>query len=366
MHSNKTQALTFIFAVAIWLTSSGFTGLESYGSGTLPDEIGSLSEEQTLELAAPDSLDELNTGILSSGVENISGTQGYALMQILDWSDKCMANVEKSAEIKAAPSKDAERAGEIYKGDMAYILEQSDGWTHIQSGNAEGWVLNEYLAFGEDAIKRAEEDTKKTGTASVGDLTIYEKPDRGSMVLGTFSEGEEFELGGEVEGFFEVIYSDGGTAYVPAEYVTVSYGYGEAKTQEEIEEEERARQYAARTARLSAVAATADELDLLAALIQAEAGNQPYEGQLAVGAVVMNRVKSPKFPNTIYGVISQPGQFTPWGTGRVQSILAGGANASCYAAAQAALNGETTVGQCLFFRVNDGRNGIVIGAHVFY
>ena len=77
MHSNKTQALTFIFAVAIWLTSSGFTGLESYGSGTLPDEIGSLSEEQTLELAAPDSLDELNTGILSSGIENISGTQGY-------------------------------------------------------------------------------------------------------------------------------------------------------------------------------------------------------------------------------------------------------------------------------------------------
>ena len=110
----------------------------------------------------------------------------------------------------------------------------------------------------------------------------------------------------------------------------------------------------------------ADELDLLAALIQAEAGNQPYEGQLAVGAVVMNRVKSPKFPNTIYGVISQPGQFTPWGTGRVQSILAGGANANCYEAAQAALNGETTVGQCLFFRVNDGRNGIVIGAHVFY
>ena len=143
-------------------------------------------------------------------------------MQVLDWSDKCMANVEKSAEIKAAPSEDAKKEGELYKGDMAYILEQSDGWTHIQSGNAEGWVSDKHLAFGEDAIKRAEEDTKKTGTASVGDLTIYEKPDRGSMVLGTFSEGEEFELGGEVKGFFEVIYSDGGTAYVPAEYDTRS------------------------------------------------------------------------------------------------------------------------------------------------
>ena len=190
MHSNKKQTLTLILTAAIWLTSSGFTGLEPYGSGTLPDEIASLSEEQTLELAAPDSLDELNRGILSSGVENISGTQGYALVQVLDWSDKCMANVEKSAEIKAAPSEDAKKEGELYKGDMAYILEQSDGWTHIQSENAEGWVSDKHLAFGEDAIKRAEEDTKKTGTASVGDLTIYEKPDRGSMVLGTFSEGQ--------------------------------------------------------------------------------------------------------------------------------------------------------------------------------
>ncbi|HEY8391341.1 MAG TPA: cell wall hydrolase [Capillibacterium sp.] len=52
------------------------------------------------------------------------------------------------------------------------------------------------------------------------------------------------------------------------------------------------------------------DLYLLAKLIQAEAGGEPYEGKVAVGAVVMNRVKSPQFPNTIYDVIYQPGQFS--------------------------------------------------------
>lgn len=52
------------------------------------------------------------------------------------------------------------------------------------------------------------------------------------------------------------------------------------------------------------------DLYLLAKLIRAEAEGEPYEGQVAVGAVVMNRVKSPQFPNTIYDVIYQPGQFS--------------------------------------------------------
>lgn len=158
--------------------------------------------------------------------------------------------------------------------------------------------------------------------------------------------------------------------YVSAEYVEVSYEYGEAKTIEEIQAEEAARKAAEakekRTANLGAVAASADELTLLAALIQAEAGNQPYEGQLAVGAVVMNRVRSGAYPNSIQGVISAPGQFGPAATGQVSAILAAGPKASCMQAAQAALNGETTVGAVTHFRRAGGIDGIVIGNHVFY
>jgi N-acetylmuramoyl-L-alanine amidase len=55
---------------------------------------------------------------------------------------------------------------------------------------------------------------------------------------------------------------------------------------------------------------TDQDLYLLAKLIRAEAEGEPFEGQVAVGAVVLNRVKSPQFPNTIYDVIYQPGQFS--------------------------------------------------------
>ena len=139
---------------------------------------------------------------------------------------------------------------------------------------------------------------------------------------------------------------------------------------EEIAAEEAAKkaeeEKAKRTKNLGAISASTDEVTLLAALIQAESGNQPYEGQLAVGAVVMNRVRSGGYPNSIQGVIAQPGQFGPAATGRVASILAAGPKASCMQAAQAAINGETVVGSATHFKRAGSTDGIVIGAHVFY
>ena len=106
---------------------------------------------------------------------------------------------------------------------------------------------------------------------------------------------------------------------------------------------------------------------LLANLIYCEAGSEPYEGKVSVGAVVMNRVKSGAYPNSIYGVIYASGQFTPALNGAVANVYnSGRISDSNYQAAQAAINGETSVGAALHFRRNDGREGIVIGAHVFW
>lgn len=112
---------------------------------------------------------------------------------------------------------------------------------------------------------------------------------------------------------------------------------------------------------------SASDLELLATLIQAEAENQPYEGKLAVGSVVINRINSSYYPNTMMGVLYQPYQFTPVTVNnRFAMILARGANAECYQAAQEVLDGKI-VGSWLYFRTNDGsRTGTVIGDHVFY
>ena len=108
-----------------------------------------------------------------------------------------------------------------------------------------------------------------------------------------------------------------------------------------------------------------DDVTLLGALIYCEAGNQSYEGLVAVGAVVMNRVYSSSFPNSISEVIYQSGQFTPAYSGALSSALASGVPSTCYQAAAAAIAGENPVGSALYFNTGSGK-GIKIGAHQFY
>lgn len=107
---------------------------------------------------------------------------------------------------------------------------------------------------------------------------------------------------------------------------------------------------------------------LLANLIYCEAGAEPYSGQVAVGAVVINRVLSSRYPNTIVGVIYQNKQFSPVNDGHLALALANDrATASCYQAADEAMSGVTNVGHCVYFRTPiPGIEGIRIGGHVFY
>ncbi len=110
----------------------------------------------------------------------------------------------------------------------------------------------------------------------------------------------------------------------------------------------------------------ASDVAMLAALIQCEAGGESYEGKLAVGSVVMNRVDSSYFPDTVVGVIYQSGQFSPVASGRFAVVLSSGADASCVQTATEVLAGTRTL-NCLYFRRNNGLiNGTVIGNHVFY
>lgn len=140
--------------------------------------------------------------------------------------------------------------------------------------------------------------------------------------------------------------------------------------QKQLEEERRLSQLAAQSSwrDISDISFADGDRYLLANLIYCEAGNQPYAGQVAVGAVVMNRVMSSVFPDTVVGVIYQNKQFSPVASGRLALALAEGhATQACYQAADEAMKGATTVGNCLFFRTPvEGLSGIQIGGHIFY
>ena len=150
----------------------------------------------------------------------------------------------------------------------------------------------------------------------------------------------------------------------------------EEEARRRAEEEERRRQEAEQNGSgtddgsgettVSETPASAEDLELLACIIQCEAEGEPYEGKLAVGSVVLNRVASSSFPNTIMGVIYQEGQFSPVASGRMAARLAAGANSECYQAAREVLNGNITVPYLYFRRDNGTIDGYVIAHHVFY
>lgn len=88
------------------------------------------------------------------------------------------------------------------------------------------------------------------------------------------------------------------------------------------------------------------EKELLIRLVYAEARGEPLEGQVAVAAVVLNRVKSPKFPDTVWDVIHQQGQFTPVEAGLLPTAVRSGTISE---AVERALYGEDPTGGALFF-----------------
>ena len=117
------------------------------------------------------------------------------------------------------------------------------------------------------------------------------------------------------------------------------------------------------------VSATADELTLLAAIIQCEA-YQDYNCLLAVATVIMNRVQRPRFPNSISGVVYASGQFSPTWTGKLDKVLRQGPTSLSLRVAQDAINGArlSSVADCYYFLYEPATNrtGVVIGDNVFF
>ena len=96
-----------------------------------------------------------------------------------------------------------------------------------------------------------------------------------------------------------------------------------------------------------AASSNTSDIQLMARAINGEARGEPYEGQVAVGAVILNRVKSSQFPNSISGVIYQAGAFTAVSDGQINSPIS--ENSTVYKAARDAINGWDPTGGCIYY-----------------
>ncbi len=368
--------LAFAVAIVLFLTSdslfvqartSNVLNTNDVGVGNLlnPTDVVEISDEDVAK--AQFAAAEINDQTFIEDIDEEDTEE--------DTSKLVMANVSQVMNIRVSPEDDAEKVGVLYKDCGGKIIERKDGWTKLESGNLVGWAKDDYLLFDEDAESLAEEVGVQLVSSKSDALRIRTEADEDADVLGVITNYGFVDMIEDLgNGWISVDYNDE-TGYVQAEYVEKDFKIDHGETMDEIEEREaleakRKAEEAAKKAKLmqntGAVAAGADEARLLAALIYCEAGNQSYEGKVAVGAVVMNRVKSGAYANTISGVIYASGQFTPARNGSVDRVYNGNIPDSCIQAANAALAGETNVGGCTHFRRAGGHDGLIIGAHVFW
>ena len=298
-----------------------------------------------------------------------------------EWQDKVMADVEDFLCIRAKGDADAEVVGKLYPTSVATVAKQGKNWTKITSGYVKGYVKTEYLLFGSDAYANAKKVCKKYAHVQTDGLRIRSKANENAQVISVADKKDRLLLNKKADkknGWVAVTVK-AGNGYVSADYVKVKLGTTDAVSiAEEIaaqKAKEAAERAAAVTAAASAPAATqhaatsasVDDTTLLAAIIQCEAGSECYEGKVAVGAVVLNRVRSGSYANSISGVIYQSGQFGPASNGSLARVLASGnISSSCRQAAADALAGADPTGGKLSFHRANGRDGLVIGNHVFF
>ena len=311
--------------------------------------------------------------------------------------------------------------GQVMEDGHVAILAKYNDWVQIQAGEIAGWGPAENLVeteiSNEEAVAANEQViAERTGATASEDEFFAEEEvqqDETAALQAEASEAAQNEIE-EVQAAEEAARIEAeAQAKAAAEEAAQLEAEAQAKTAAEeaarLEAEAQAKAAAEETARLEAeaqakaaaeeaarieaeaqakaaeeaarlaaeaqqaalaaqtAAISTEELKLLANIIYCEAGSESYVGKVAVGNVIMNRVKSASQPNTITEVVYAKGQFSPVRNGSLQRALSSDkADAACYQAAIEALAGAQPVGGKLFFRRNNGRSGQVIGHHVFY
>lgn len=316
---------------------------------------------------------------------DLAALDAIGIEEIQETSTVVMANVKDSVNVRAEADEESKTVGKLFKNCGGEIIERKDGWTLLQSGDLKGWTKDEFLLFGDEAEALRQEVGRLTATVMTDGLRVRKEADAEAGVLGVLAIEDKIRVKEQNDEWVAVWYDKDTVGYVSAEFVEVKLLVDCGKTvqqleKEQKEKEEKAKKAAAQASKKAAdkkkgtskknrgaVAVGGDDVTLLAALIQCEAGRESYEGKLAVGAVVMNRVRSGSYPGSISAVITAPSQFPPATNGKVASVMAKGPSASCIQAAQEAIGGASNVGGATHFRAaSSGASGTVIGNHVFW
>lgn len=310
-----------------------------------------------------------------------------------------IANVTDTLNVRKNSTIISDIMGTLKPGDGGIVLSKGPQWSKIQSGNVVGYVLNDYIYMGEEAEAHFAEFCKCKAVALVNSLRMRNAADESAQVVATMDAGYEVEVVSKDDVWTAINYS-GKTLYTATEFLSFEYEIGTGKTveeeQAEIEAElerqrleaeaaaeaERQRQLAyqqaidnshiVQTVQQPAITISEEEAYILACTVSAEAGGDIYEDQLAVANVILNRLKTGRWGNTVQDVVYARGQFAVATDGALQRYISRGPLDSAVRATQDALSGINNVPNynyfCARYAANFSRytEYSIIGAQVFY
>lgn len=167
-------------------------------------------------------------------------------------SNQIVANIDGYLNIRAEASEEAEVVGKFYNGNVGTIVEKGDQWSLVASGNAYGYVSNDYLLFGSDAEDYIENNCDQVAKVTAETLNVRAEESTDSDVLSCYDEGDAITILGKDGDWVKVATSEESVGYVARDYVYIDYVYETAVTVEEeqaaIEAEREAEEEAQRQA----------------------------------------------------------------------------------------------------------------------
>ena len=121
--------------------------------------------ENIQETAEENTADTVNT-------EDIQNSEDTENTEDAEWQNRLMADVNEYLYVRASGDADAEIVGKLYKGDVADVVESGDTWTHVVSGDVDGYVNNDYCVSGEDALAYAQENVETEAQVNTNGLRV--------------------------------------------------------------------------------------------------------------------------------------------------------------------------------------------------
>ncbi len=385
--------------------------------------LGSVKEVVTLD----DSIVSMNaagTNVLRADLESSMMTDKEAKEKEVvasarsEFADKCVAN-QDDVNVRKEASVASEIVGHMNIGACGTMIAQADGWVQLTSGEVEGYVRAEYLTLGEEAYALAQRYYSITATVKEDGVNLRAEANQQAEAVGAVYENVTYTVIPEKtdDEWVCIQVSVGTEGYVSAEYMKVMEGYrvaepveaaavndttsddasaieakrssgsieGEKQLAHETAEKLSTTQQATTEATTQTstgsdigsssrtpVSLSDADINLMAAVMTLECGNESYEGQLAVANVILNRLQSGAWGSTISDVVYAANQFSVVSDSRLQGLIQNGAQASCIQAARDACAGNNNIGNLMSFRparyVDTSTLGTYkqIGNHVFF